>query len=379
MLVNPIKYMFSKKYSLKEEINKIEINQDCKKFVEKYLEVVDDDIVNNLAILAISTQTDRSIQDVTVIFKSLKYEDMLVDFEKLLKDKDLLSKQQNENPFIKNIIEKKNLKPDNTKIINTFLPFLKENKECAMYFFNKIVSINLTNESLEKNMKELENINHESSITDYSTLKCDDPSKEKDDCDNGSYCSKGFNCVVKEKGTGSKYLCSPFVNPVKCNDARFSCPSDSKCIDRQKCKHSNNKITNQVMNSDAYFEEIEPTEIVSKKTKPKESVTKKTELPVKVSYTQKTEPSFQQSIQKHTDTIILKKPININREIHDKNTNISKSESTDSDSPNTKHFPHLKNRLSKYQHNPSYTRPIVDCKINKHDFYKSQNICPDCK
>ena len=110
------------------------------------------------------------------------------------------------------------------------------------------------------------------SIEDGSILKCEDDNlKQEDDCNNGSVCSKGSYCIKKEKGVGSKYLCSPFINPVICNDGRFSCPSDSKCIERQKCRDYDGNLTNQIMNSDGYTKN---DELITKKQKdlPKQEV-----------------------------------------------------------------------------------------------------------
>ena len=96
------------------------------------------------------------------------------------------------------------------------------------------------------------------SIEDGSDLKCDDDNlKQEDDCNNGSVCSKGSYCIKKEKGVGSKYLCSPFMNPVICNDGRFSCPSNSRCTERQKkCRDIDGNLTNQIMNPALQFLEL---------------------------------------------------------------------------------------------------------------------------
>jgi hypothetical protein len=406
MLINPIKYIFlNEKYDIKQEITDMKLTDECKQFSEKYLDIMDNDMVHSIVILLFTTQSDNNIEDISNLFKTLKYEDMLVDLENLLKDEQLIEKQMNENASIANIMKEKNAKVDKNKILTKFLPFLKNNKECAMKLFNKVISDKLTKESIEKILNGIENEKQteesdqtnkakkitkekliQKSIKDDSILKCDDDDlKQEDDCNNGSVCSKGFYCTVKEKGTGSAYLCSPFKNPVICNDGRFSCPSDSKCIERQKCKDYDGNLSDQVMNSDGYTknnEELLITQKLAEQSAQKPEVSSKSNKKDNNSKkdtvrTDSKKPSISsQSIKIDRDSSRIQSTQVIDEKI-EKTVDI---DSIDYDIPIAKRFPRLKNSFDKKNdHNPSYTAPIVDCGIDKHDFNRNQHICPDCR
>lgn len=408
MLINPIKYIFlNEKYDIKQEIIDMKLNDECKLFTEKYLEIMDNDMINSIVILLLTTQSDNNIDDIPNLFKTLKYEDMVIDLENLLKDEQLLKNQMNENPSIINIMKEKNATLNKNKILMKFLPFLKNNKQCAMKLFNKVISNNLTKESIEKiiNERENEKITEESdqinkqekkkiskeklivkSIEDGSDLKCDDDNlKQEDDCNNGSVCSKGSYCIKKEKGVGSKYLCSPFMNPVICNDGRFSCPSDSRCAQRQKCRDIDGNLTNQIMNSDGYTKN---DELITKKQKdlPIQEVKKPV---VSVESNKKDNAKKNTYITDSGIPSISSQSIKIDKDssrrrstkvIDEKIENTIDISSNDYDIPIAKRFPRLKNSFDrKNDHNPSYTSPIVNCGIDKHDFNRNQHMCPDCK
>jgi hypothetical protein len=430
MIINPMKYIFAltpNEFNIVDEINEINVSDDCKTFKEKYREIVDSKLVDNIVVLGISTQNadnNKELHEIALLFKSLKYDEMISDFTKLLEDKNTLEKYK-KDPFLTNLMEKKNITLDLTNIKNKLLPFLKQNKECAIKFFSKVVSQKFTKESQEAIMKNLEN-NYkknsknkkitkdklmEKSIKDDSILKCTELQKEDDDCKNGSFCSNGNYCVTKKKGVGSKYLCSPFENPVKCNDARFSCPSDFTCIPEQKCKDNiNGMISNQFMNTDGYrkYKEIpnkkqqikKPETILNDESiqkprssplKSRKSIEKPKSSPLKYKESEQKPQKISNDMTKKLDDMLLKKN-NTNkfkRNIHIQKGPEYEREQDDIDETDVliaKDFPKIKysnksysNTSYNYDHNPSYTEPIVDCKINKHDFYKSKNMCPDCK
>ena len=406
MLINPTKYiLLNEKYNIKQEIEDIKVSSECKQFSEKYLEIMDNDTVQSIALLLLATQTETDDEDISSIFSKLKYEDMIIDFEKVLNDNQIIEKDMNNHPFLPNVIKEKNGKIDKNKLLTKLLPFLKNNKECAMKLFNTVVKEKLTKESRENIMKEMLNEQQEKkknkkitkeqlikkSNEDGSILKCDDELKEEDDCSNGSVCSKGFYCKIKEKGTGSKYLCSPFMNPVICNDGRFTCPSDSNCIDRQKCKDDNGNVTEQVMSSDGYTKNNEESK---KQESAKPRVSSQSD---KISIQESDKPivSFRKesikpivSSEKESDKpIVLFRKESVKPIVSSQSKQIIDEEKEETDvmdsldytMPIAKKFPKLNYTIDKINvHNPSYTIPIVNCKLNKHDFHRNRNICPDC-
>ena len=452
MLINPIKYIFiNEKYNIKQEIEDIKLMDECKQFSEKYLEIMDNDTVHSIAILLLATQSNN-IEDISSVFKTLKYEDMIIDLESLLKDDQLIEKQMKENLSIENVIKQKNGKLDKNKILTKLLPFLNNNKECAMKLFNKVVNEKLTKEQIEKiinnidyeQVKKTEESEQSTKPTtieqkkkpitkeqlikksneDDSVLKCDDELNEEDDCNNGSVCSKGFYCKIKEKGTGSKHLCSPFMNPVICNDGRFTCPSDSKCVIRQKCKDFDGNLTDQVMSSDGYTKNNEESQKTAS-TKPRvssQSISSKPSVSSESTSQQElrrpsvssqpasqpasrkpsvssqpasqpasrkpsvsSQPASQQSSRKPSVSSQSNK-MNKNASkdiIHSNQLNYEETDVMDSldyTIPIAKYFPKLNNTFDrKNSHNPSYTVPIVNCGINKHDFNRNRHLCPDCK
>ena len=386
MLINPIKYiLLNEKYNMKQEIEDIKVSSECKQFSEKYLEIMDNDTVQSIGLLLLATQTETDNEDIFSIFKTLQYEDMIIDFEKVLNDNQIIEKDMNNHPFLPNVIKEKNGKINKNKLLTKLLPFLKNNKECVMKLFNKVVNEKSTKESTENMMKEIQNEPNkitrqkliEKSIEDDSILKCDDE-LEEDDCGNGSVCSKGFYCKIKEKGTGRKYLCSPFKNPVICNDGRFTCQSDSNCISRQRCEDVQGNITEQVMSSDGYTKN-------NQKSKKQESAKPRVS-------SQSDKISIQESVklmvssQKESVKPIVSsqkesvKPI-VSKEIIDEEIEETDDmDSLDYTMPIAKKFPKMNYTIDKMNvHNPSYTVPIVNCNLDKHDFHRNRNICPDCK
>lgn len=318
MLINPIKYiLFNDKYDIKQEIEEIKLTNDCKLFTEKYIEIMDNDMVQSIAILLDATKSENNIHNILSLFNRLKYEEMIIDFEKLLNDEEI----------IENIIQENMVKLDKNKIKRILLPLLKNNIECAQKLFYKASSNYLSVEYITKMMNGPENENKtDENDQNNSNMEYNDELMEEDDCNNGNVCSKGFYCVSKKKGIGSKYLCSPFMNPVLCRNKKFSCPNDSKCIRRQKCEDYDGNLTDQVMNSDGYTKKniSESTEVMEEKT--------------------------------------------------------SEIDSSDNDIPIAKSFPTLKNSFDIDNHNQSYTSPINNYDSHdKHDFHKIQNVIKDCK
>lgn len=398
MLINPMKYiLLNQKYNMKQEIEDIKVSSECKQFSEKYLEIMDNDTVQSIALLLLATQSPTDNEDIPSIFKTLQYEDMIIDFEKVLNDNQIIEKDMNNHPFLPNVIKEKNGKIDKNKLLTKLLPFLKNNKECVMKLFNKVVNEKSTKESTENIMNEIQNEPKkitrqkliEKSNEDGSVLKCDDELKEEDDCGNGSVCSKGFYCKIKEKGTGIKYLCSPFKNPVICNDGRFTCPSDSNCINRQRCRDIEGNLTEQVMSSDGYTKNNQESK-KQESAKPRVSSQPESRKPRVLSQPVSRKPivlSHQESVKpivssqsKKMDDITLNDIIDSKQLIDEKVEETDEMDSLDYTIPIAKKFPKLNNTFDKKNvHNPSYTVPILNCRIDKHDFHKNHNICPDCK
>jgi len=388
MLINPIKYLFYKEqYNIKQELQDIKLSDKCKEFSKKYEEIMDNDIVDSIFILLLATKNDvYNIDNIPTLFQSLKYEDMIKDFENYLKKENKISKEKTD------------------KIVKKLLPFLKKNKECLMELCNKVITNKLTKEYKntikKKNETDNNKINEkkitkqkliEKSIKDGSVLECDDEIKKDDDCNNGNICSKGYYCVTKEKGIGNKYLCSPFINPVVCEDRRFSCPTDSKCVYGQKCKDYNGNLTNQVMNSDGLSENIDSdnkfiTKIIENEAQVKSNRFKKKTPTKTLNINSKIQ--INQLINKNiNNTLDQNMPIAKKFPTMKNSSNIYKSEYIDNNIhksidyiPISKKFKKIDTDYHKKNyHNPSYTAPIVDCGIDKHDFYRNENMCPDCK
>jgi hypothetical protein len=55
------------------------------------------------------------------------------------------------------------------------------------------------------------------------------------DCANGIYCAPRQTCMSNISGAGLFYACSPLPNAVRCNDARYSCPSSFVCSKNARC------------------------------------------------------------------------------------------------------------------------------------------------
>ena len=91
MLINPMKYiLLNQKYNMEQEIEDIKVSSECKQFSEKYLEIMDNDTVQSIALLLLATQSPTDNEDIFSIFKTLQYEDMIIDFEKVLNDNQVL-------------------------------------------------------------------------------------------------------------------------------------------------------------------------------------------------------------------------------------------------------------------------------------------------
>ena len=72
------------------------------------------------------------------------------------------------------------------------------------------------------------------------------------DCGNGITCAPSQTCMSNMTGAGLIYACSPLINAERCIDARFSCPSNSKCIEENKCIFPDGNSTDAVINLDAF-------------------------------------------------------------------------------------------------------------------------------
>ncbi len=55
--------------------------------------------------------------------------------------------------------------------------------------------------------------------------------------------------------TRPQYACSPLPNAVRCNDARFSCPSSTTCAQGFKCEAADGSLVNAVTNVDAFYDD----------------------------------------------------------------------------------------------------------------------------
>ena len=77
-------------------------------------------------------------------------------------------------------------------------------------------------------------------------------------CGNGISCANAQTCMSNATGAGLIYACSPLPSAVRCMDARFSCPTNSICSDNSTCISPNGKITDAVVNLDAFEVRNEP-------------------------------------------------------------------------------------------------------------------------
>jgi hypothetical protein len=73
-----------------------------------------------------------------------------------------------------------------------------------------------------------------------------------ENCGNGISCANLQTCMSNATGAGLVYACSPFINAVRCMDARFSCPSSSSCVEDLKCIYPDGNSTDAVVNFDAF-------------------------------------------------------------------------------------------------------------------------------
>ena len=53
----------------------------------------------------------------------------------------------------------------------------------------------------------------------------------------------------------SQYACSPLSNAVRCNDARFSCPSSTECAEDYKCQAADGSSVDAISNLDAFYDD----------------------------------------------------------------------------------------------------------------------------
>lgn len=75
-----------------------------------------------------------------------------------------------------------------------------------------------------------------------------------ENCGNGIFCAPSQTCMSNASalGAGLVYACSPLPNAVRCMDARFSCPALSSCAEGVKCIYPSSKLTDAVVNVDAF-------------------------------------------------------------------------------------------------------------------------------
>ena len=101
-------------------------------------------------------------------------------------------------------------------------------------------------------------------------------------CGNGISCAPSQTCMTNATGAGAvvinfplschyfyflspllnaphspvlQYACSPLPNAVRCNDARFSCPSTTTCAQGCKCEAADGSLVNAVTNVDAFYDD----------------------------------------------------------------------------------------------------------------------------
>jgi len=74
-----------------------------------------------------------------------------------------------------------------------------------------------------------------------------------EDCANGIYCAARQTCMSNATGAGLFYACSPLPHAVRCDDARYSCPSSFICAKNARCvSNTSNDDMDAVINIDVY-------------------------------------------------------------------------------------------------------------------------------